>query len=60
MMELADVVAIHTVAKLVISPGNANVSVKNFNNRSRAEPLKGAPIPVCLYRNTILTFMLLI
>ena len=32
MMELADVVAFHLVAKLVISPGNPNVSVKIFNN----------------------------
>jgi hypothetical protein len=32
MMELVDVVAFHTVAKLVIYPGNPNVSVKIFNN----------------------------
>ena len=29
-MELADVVAIHTVAKLVISPDDARVFVKNL------------------------------
>ena len=59
MMELADVVAVHTVAKLVIYPGNPNVSVKIFNNDFPADPWTGAPIPVFLYRNTILTFMLL-
>ena len=59
MMELADVVAVHTVAKLVIYPGNPNVSVKIFNNYFRAEPLTEPPIPICLYRNTILTILLL-
>ena len=60
MMELADVVAVHTVAKLVIYPGNPNVSVKIFNNCFRAEPMTEPPIPVRLYRNTILTILLLI
>ena len=60
MMELADVVAVHAVAKLVIYPGNPNVSVKIFNNDFRAEPLTEPPIPMYLYRNTILTIMLLI
>jgi hypothetical protein len=44
MMELADVVAVHTVAKLVIYPGNPNVSVKIFNNCFRAGPLPEPPI----------------
>jgi hypothetical protein len=48
MMELADVVAVHTVAKLVIYPGNPNVSVKIFNNYFLAEPRTGRPIPVRL------------
>ena len=32
MMELVDVVAVHTIAKLVIYPGNARVSLKFFKN----------------------------
>ena len=59
MMELADVVAVHTIAKLVIYPGNPNVSVKIFNNYFRAEPMTEPPIPVRLYRNAILTILLL-
>ena len=58
-MELADVVAVHPVAKLVNYPGNPNVSIKIFNNYFWAEPLTEPPIPVCLYRNTILTILLL-
>ena len=32
MMELVDVVAVHTVAKIVIYPCNPSVSLKIFNN----------------------------
>ena len=60
MMELADVVAVHTVAKLVIYPGNPNVSVNIFNNCFRAEALTEPPISARLYRSTILTILLLI
>ena len=60
MMELADIVAVHTVAKLVIYPGNPNVSVKIFNNDFRDDAWAGMQIPVYLYRDTILTLLLLI
>ena len=59
-MELADIVAVHTVAKLVIYPGNPNVSVKIFNNDFRDDAWAGMQIPLCLYRDTILTLLLLI
>jgi hypothetical protein len=35
MMVLAEVVAIHTVAKIVIYPCNPRVSLKIFNNEKR-------------------------
>ena len=35
MMELVDVVAVHTVAKIVIYPCNPRVSLKIFNNEKR-------------------------
>ena len=37
MMVLAEVAAIHTVAKIVISPGNARVSLKIFKNTALAD-----------------------
>jgi hypothetical protein len=59
MMELADVVAFHLVAKLVISPGNPNVSVKIFNNSLVPGERLQVSNPARLYRNTILTLLLL-